>query len=347
MVVLVMATAELPLVPTETRRRLEGALSAHGNRSRPGDPRLGSIVTDGRDGTFVIIGFPADEGCIRNGGRSGAKGGPDAFRRFFGGMGTVVNPEYDVDLRDYLAVSDAGNVAGDTLEDMHAGLREVVADVVQGGGIPIVIGGGNDQSAPNGFGALDGLQRKHGEGGVAPPLAIVNIDAHLDVRPLMDDGRPTSGTPFRQLLESGQIGHGNFTEFAAQGSQCSANHAEYVRDRGGRIVWLSQLDGEITPKVFDQAVLGPAARKALFLSFDIDSIQSSDCPGVSCPATVGITAADAMAICRRCGAHDGLTVVDFSELNPAVEDYRTPRLVVNLVYNLLLGYALKQKGKRS
>ena len=161
-----------------------------------------------------------------------------------------------------------------------------------------------------------------GEGGVAPPLAIVNIDAHLDVRPLMDDGRPTSGTPFRQLLESGQIGHGNFTEFAAQGSQCSADHAEYVRDRGGRIVWLSQLDGEITPKVFDQAVLGPAARKALFLSFDIDSIQSSDCPGVSCPATVGITAADAMAICRRCGAHDGLTVVDFSELNPAVEDYR-------------------------
>ena len=320
--------------------------------TRPGDPRLGSIVTDGRDGTFVLIGFPADEGCVRNGGRSGAKGGPEAFRRFFHGMGTVVNPEYDVDLRDYLTVSDAGNVAGDTLEDMHAALREVVADVVQGGGIPIVIGGGNDQSAPNGFGALDGLQRKHGgrdggEGGAAPPLAIVNIDAHLDVRPLMDDGRPTSGTPFRQLLESGQIEHGNFTEFAAQGSQCSADHAEYVCDRGGRIVWLSQLGGEITPNVFDHCVLGPAARKAFFLSFDIDSIQSSDCPGVSCPATVGITAADAMEICRRCGAHDGLTVVDFSELNPAVEDYRTPRLVVNLVYNLLLGYALKQKGKRS
>ena len=39
-----------------------------------------------------------------------------------------------------------------------------------------------------------------GYAAAAMPVGIVNIDAHLDVRPCLD-GRGNSGTPFRQAME--------------------------------------------------------------------------------------------------------------------------------------------------
>ena len=42
-------------------------------------------------------------------------------------------------------------------------------------------------------------------------IGLVNIDAHLDVREIIN-GRITSGTPFRRLLENGIIKGENFVE---------------------------------------------------------------------------------------------------------------------------------------
>ena len=101
----------------------------------------------------------------------------------------------------------------------------------------------------------------------SPPLVcVVNVDAHLDVRPtLMPGCRPTSGSPFFQLLSDPRFyeqrcvgapatnaNNANtattnattattilpFVEFGCQGSQCSSEHAHFVSSRGGHIVWL-------------------------------------------------------------------------------------------------------------
>lgn len=47
----------------------------------PDDPRMGDILQSGDGGIVVLLGFPFDEGVHRNGGRAGAKGGPDALRK--------------------------------------------------------------------------------------------------------------------------------------------------------------------------------------------------------------------------------------------------------------------------
>jgi hypothetical protein len=80
----------------------------------------------------------------------------------------------------------------------------------------------------------------------------------------------------------------------------------------------------------------------VFVSFDIDSISGADCPGVSCPATVGLTAFDAVSICFIAGLHPRVKLVDVSELNPVVEDYRSPRLVVNMFYYFLMGLSQRR-----
>ena len=72
-------------------------------------------------------------------------------------------------------------------------------------------------------------------------VGVINIDAHFDVRPLLDGKEPHSGSPFRQLLEDERFDGRNFVEFAAQGNQCSAEHVSYLHSKHANIVWMSQL----------------------------------------------------------------------------------------------------------
>ena len=157
-----------------------------------------------------------------------------------------------------------------------------------------------------------------------PQIGVINIDAHLDVRPLKD-GLAHSGSPFRQLLEDerfaaavnggtlavdgdeGADGRSSvqrqacplFAEFAAQGNQCSQQHADFVmQTHGQRIYWLSELRARIDADSQLQHQQPAAAAAAsnqprgmakqfslaldqlqaehIFVSFDLDAVTVSD-----------------------------------------------------------------------
>jgi formiminoglutamase len=306
------------------------------------DPKLGHIITKGTDGDVVLLGFPFDEGVRRNGGRVGSKLGPSTMRGFVQRMGTIVNPEYDfLDLRK-LRISDAGDVTASSeaaLEEAHENLTKKVFEILGNGGIPFVVGGGNDQSYPNASALL-----AHVQSGVGGKIGVINIDAHLDVRP-KKEGRVHSGSPFRLLLEDERFKEGIFCEFAVQGSQCSAEHWNYVLMRPQNfIVPLSKLRNGSTSVAVEKfkeclSKLGDH----IFVSFDIDSIISADCPGVSAPANVGLTAQEAFDICFIAGKTPQVKLFDMSEFNPQIEDYRTAKLVTFMFYHFLLGVASRTR----
>merc|ERR1719317_798708 len=100
--------------------------------------------------SVAIIGFPFDEGCARNGGRTGAKEGPNAFRKMLYKYGTVTEQ-----FEKNISIVDTGDIGGKTLEDAHSKLRSRVHEALRMGWIPFCIGGSNDQSWPNGLGLLD------------------------------------------------------------------------------------------------------------------------------------------------------------------------------------------------
>lgn len=163
------------------------------------DPRTGVLLLKERDTSKTqvdIVGFPFDEGVRRNGGRVGAAGGPAAVRPFIQKLGTVVNPEFGIDLNN-LSVQDSGDITADNLEDAHKLLEDKVFEIIKNGSTPFVIGGGNDQSFPNAMGLLRNVTKSRSVG-------VVNIDAHLDVRPLKEN-QVHSGSPFYLLLNSGII----------------------------------------------------------------------------------------------------------------------------------------------
>lgn len=58
----------------------------------------------------------------------------------------------------------------------------------------------------------------------------------------------------------------------------------------------------------------------VFVSFDVDSINSAWCPGVSAPSVVGgLSNVEALSIMQKAGTCRKVKLVDLSEYNPAVE----------------------------
>ena len=299
------------------------------------DPRLKDIIHSGQEGTVVLLGFPCDTGVEINGGRPGARLGPEKFRDWIRLYGTADNPEMDIDL-SVVTLADAGDIPADLpLDQSHTALTQQVASILQKGGIPFVVGGGNDQSYPNARALLDSKP--------GTPIGVINIDAHLDVRPLKD-GQAHSGSPFRLLLEDPRFAGKHFIEFAAQGSQVSREHSRYVREKGAHIIWYSEVSrGDSAAQAFRNA-LGRLAWEcdSLFVSFDLDSIRASEAPGVSCPGIMGLRAKEAFEMAFTAGTHPKVDLFDLSEYNPLIEEERTGRLAVGIFYHFCMGVASRK-----
>ena len=84
-------------------------------------------------------------------------------------MGTIINPEFEIDLRK-IKISDSGDAANqdekdesssDWLLDAHQKLTRHLVPIIKRHHIPFVIGGGNDQSYPNASALLEAKGVKH------------------------------------------------------------------------------------------------------------------------------------------------------------------------------------------
>ena len=321
--------------------------------SKSGDPRLGELfvsieeaqklkndASDARTGIGIVY-FPFDEGTIRNSGRAGGRNSAAKMKTLIRKFGTVINPAYGVDLSKSVYLVEVGDAEGETLEETHLSLFGKVQSAIDLGLLPMVIGGSNDQSYPNANAWITHLV-------IDREFAVINLDAHLDVRPYLEGDRRHSGSPFYELLNDARFhDQGTFVEFAAQGHQCSREHAEFVtKTHGQKIVWMEGMrDRDERPQDVYRDIINNNFWKdrQIFVSFDIDCIRGSDMPGVSCPSPVGLTAEEATNIAFTSGRNKNVSLIDFSELNVEIEADRSPRMLALLIYNFLLGVASRGK----
>jgi len=288
----------------------------------------------------ALLGFPFHEGTVRNQGQPGAEDGPSVFRKYCSKMGSLRNLEFGIDISDRVDFFDCGDVSGATLEEAHVNLRREVSAILSKGHVPIVIGGSNDQSYPNARALMDNLDD-------LANLTVINLDAHLDVRELLSGGLAHSGSPFYQLLTD-EDWKGSFIEFGAQGHQCGESHVNFVHSHGGSITWYHKdLRGELqrkhsVPEIFQQNMTA-TGKENWFVSFDIDCISNAYLESVSCSSGLGITAHEAIDICRYSGSRKEVRLIDFSEFNPRIGNQeKSARLLSTMVYYFLLGLAQRE-----
>lgn len=301
---------------------------AGGNRDD--DPRLGSMICfdyrEVAEPVLAIVGFPVDEGVRRNGGRPGAAASPAHIRSALYQMtpDATASKQFDWVARRTVDVGDVDS-DGDLAELQHR-LGEVVASLLNSGVTPIVIGGGHESS----FGHFLGyaLRRQNVE--------IVNLDAHLDVRPLVAEGGH-SGSPFRQAIEHESRSCASYTVAGAQPGRNARAHVDYLSQRGGKIVWaedlakIGSLEGLFVPKRPDSGIM---------LTIDMDVVDAAFAPGVSAPTIGGVSPDFVRMAALMAGSLTSVTSIDVVELNSRLDvDGRTARLAALLVWSFMKGFA--------
>ncbi len=296
------------------------------------DPRLGELILPYTEENYancsvVILGVPTDEGVKLNGGRVGAAEAPNEIRRQLAKLTPAASNGSFASVK----IVDYGNVGGKTLEEIHSNAREAVARFINNGKVVIALGGGHDITYPLASGFHEGLGKKD--------FALVNIDAHLDVRE-KKEGLHHSGSSFRLLIEEKILLGKHFAEFGIQQFAFSESHLKWLKKQGANVLFyedLSQKDIANNFRILQSDEL------PFYLSFDIDSIRSSDAPGSSAPSPIGFRSEDALAICFEAGRHDTTRMLDIAEVNPLFDrDSRTSKLAARMIAWFLLG--LTERG---
>ncbi len=277
-------------------------------------------------GRPVLIGFPQDEGVRRNGGRPGAATAPAAIRHWLYRLTPCdLRAGHDA---SRAAPLDLGNVRiTGPLEETQAALGDVVAAVLGRGAVPIVLGGGHETA----YGVFLGYVA------AGRPVGIVNIDAHLDVRPLID-GRGHSGSPFRQALEHPTAPLRRYVCVGAQPHATSREHLQYVLRHRGHVHFCGHIDQSPADQLAVEAKGALGQGDALHLSIDADAVGMAEVPGVSAPNPVGLRGHQVIAAAHRAGTLAAVTGLDLVEINPHHDrDGQSARWAAVLVWNFLAG----------
>lgn len=256
----------------------------------------------------VILGAPYDSTATH---RRGARWAPAAIRWASDSIESY-SPTQTSDL-DEKALSDAGDVRLDGLVP-GAAVEQVRAAVLETPGLPCLLGGEHTMTV----GAVAALAERH------PDLAVVALDAHLDLR---DDyeGEPLShATTFRRVGE--QIG---FDRIAMLGVR-SGTREEWARSA---TLGYCGRTGALPTGVW-RAI----GERPLYVSVDIDGFDPSLAPGTGNPEPLGLTVDDfvtLLAVLRE-GRVVGCDLVEVSP--PFDPSGQTAALGAWLVREMLLAF---------
>ena len=307
--------------------RLGDLTQALPSLSQPSD--LDSVFQskNGKSRRVALAGYADDEGIRLNGGRPGAALAPDAVRRPLYKM----TPSALSNAPD-LHIFDLGNLDSGfgTLAERHQMASRFAFHALSDGCTWVSIGGGHDYGYPDAEAYID-WARSRGE----RPL-ILNFDAHLDVRPVVN-GSLSSGTPFFRALEKDpEI---DFAEIGLQ-AHCNAKaHLEWARAKGAR--FLFQEEVAASGRSFaDQAlellsdwITRP---RSVFLSIDIDGFSSAVAPGCSQSWATGFTPQEFFPLLTILRDRLTVSVLGLYEVSPPLDhDDRTAKLAAQIIHRVI------------
>lgn len=296
----------------------------------PHDRKLGedirpAMLENVPEKTFVLLGFPSDEGVVRNGGRPGAGLGPAEIRRH---LYRLQSPFWHRDaMRN--PVCDIGDLAceGNDLEAWQEQLGEAVATLLARNCFPIILGGGHETT----FGHYLGYEK------AGIDASCINIDAHHDLR---DQPRATSGNSFRRMLDRMKFEAPNrYQIIGLQRDLVSDHYRNYLQVELWGAARAIERDRITLANAADQTQIALAGLQTrFFLSLDLDVLDQAFAPGVSAPATLGLTPMELDAILDTLffDDEDRLMGFDVVELCPPQDrDGQTARIAARVIHKLL------------
>ncbi len=293
----------------------------------PDDIRLAKFalntddIDEVRPGDCVLIGYPDDRGVSRNGGRIGAKDGPDQIRKFL----YTMTPGPGV-IKNNIRLVDFGNlnIDGLSLAAAHGAARNFIEDIRAIGAKIVTLGGGHDWAYPDFVDFKESFMEE---------TMLINFDAHLDMRPQPQDPEKQdhSGTPFRKILEQSE----NQLLVVGLQEHCNAiSHIEWAEDRNVAILNLKSFETLGSQDQFNALSTRVYPDKKIGLSLDLDVFSAAHSPGVSAPQAFGLDPQIVLRFLEE-RAHQ-INQFGIYEYNPTFDrDGQTARLAAKLIHAYL------------
>ena len=276
-----------------------------------------------------IVGVPCNKGTPMGSGTSYA---PNAIREVFLSFATR-SFDFDEDIVD-LKVRDIGDVQMHPTDVVrcHANTQEALTELYQQHSpfVPIVIGGDHSIAAPS--------IRAFKNGNGFTNVGLIDFDANNDLRDPAYDG-PSSGTPFRQMIDEGYIDGRNVVQVGLHGFASSTVLKQYTDENGLQMVSAREVRQRGIEQVVDEAIeKAGEGTDAIYVSFNIDAVEAAFAPGTGSHTPGGLDLGQAFEALYMLGKHPKVMAMDLVDVDP-IKDLKgmTSRVGCILVLSFLVG----------
>ncbi len=225
----------------------------------------------------AIVGAPFDMGTTY---RPGCRFGPQAVRRI-SALYDSYNADMGVDLAEELNMCDAGDifVIPSNLEKSFDQIDRAVSYIHEQGVFPVVIGGDHSIGYPDVRAIAPHIDGKVG---------IIHLDRHIDIQERDMDERMHT-TPWFHATNIPNAPPSNLVQMGIGGWYGSRPGMKVARERDTTVITISDVEELGIDKAVEVALeCAWKDAEAVFLSFDIDSIDAGFVPGTGSPEPGGL-----------------------------------------------------------
>ncbi|MGH2560487.1 MAG: agmatinase family protein [Thermomicrobiales bacterium] len=253
---------------------------------------------------IAVVGAPLDAGTTY---RSGTRFGPQAMR-LISGLSSGYNFEAGIDLRESLTMVDVGDVTviPANIEKSFDQIDKALAYIHERAVFPVVLGGDHAIGYPD----IRGLA-PYVDGNVG----IIHFDRHSDMSETNLDER-MHGTPFFHATNIPNAPPSNLVQIGIGGWLGNRAGVRNTRERGATVITITDLDRWGIERVAEMALeIAWRNAKAVFLSFDVDSMDPAFAPGTGTPESGGLLPREAFRLLQIV-TREGLAGMEVVEVAP-------------------------------
>jgi agmatinase len=252
----------------------------------------------------VFVGAPLDAGTTV---RPGTRFGPDALRRI-SALGYGYNPERGIDLKESLTMVDAGDiqVIPANIEKSFDQIALALSYITERSVFPVVLGGDHSIGYPDIRGTAPYIDGN---------IGIIHFDRHSDLSEKTYDER-MHGSPFFHATNIPNAPATNLVQIGIGGWTGSKAGMGNARERKATVITIEDIERFGIERVMEYALeIAWKGARAVWLSFDIDSVDPAFAPGTGTPEPGGLLPREVFRMLRL-AAREGLQGMELVEVSP-------------------------------
>jgi agmatinase len=252
----------------------------------------------------AVVGAPFDMGTTY---RAGCRFGPQAIRRI-SALYDSYSVDMAVDLEEELDLVDLGDifVIPSNLEKSFDQIDRAVSWIVGEGVFPVVLGGDHSIGYPDVRGIAPHIDGRVG---------IIHLDRHLDIQERDMDERMHT-TPWFHATNIPNAPPTNLVQMGIGGWYGSRPGVKVARERETTVLTITDIEEVGVEKAAEVALeVAWQDADAVYLSFDIDSVDAGFVPGTGSPEPGGLLPREALKLLRLI-AREGICGMEVVEVAP-------------------------------